>query len=893
MELNNTTPATSSISRSETYPLYKDYNALIEWGYELIARYSGAIWTNYNTSDPGITILQNLCYALTELGHKADLPVNDILTDKNGDIAYDDHFHTPQQIFPVNPVTANDFSKVILNTIPELKQVYITSADSFPGSVFIRTALEVKPEYAGKVYEDISFIPFLCRKAATLLHEHCNLTQLFVTPRVLSPVMVRITGTLSISNGFRVEEVLADLIYHGNNYLSPYPVYGNYQQLVYGGKSLAELLEGPYLTGGYIDDSNIVMKREQLTSDELGAVLLTVQGVQNVSLSGISLNDSAYKASIGFAFDEVPFISIDSFSTTRILLNGKQVTDISIDKVNYYLNQLIPVQQPGDLNELLPKGEYRDIERYYSIQHSFPAAYQLAEKASADPAREAKIRQLKAYLVLFEQLMADYLAQLKNTSNLFSFESGRTDFQLTSASYFTQPLYEVPGIERVLTGVKGYSSLHATTPSDTDWKAYSEDPDNPYARQLVSGSTAITDDLSRKLRAMEHLLARCGKGYDHQPLRLTNPQYGSDLIAEVEYLKQTLQHFPLLSANRARSYFRTDESSFLVTGLELNLENELGIRSFYNGMVEAINYSLLNHAGLDIIYYDDAGAHIIYPAGEEAVEDDEDAGKNGLVEVLQNDHVLFAFLPEKTPPLSMNGAQARAYLQPYTNVLATLSAQFYGFILIDHCRLATFLRFKWMLKAEDGGAMYVSDEMSVNRLAQQIALMDSPLPLQVKSVGNRNEFEIGVKSEKQWYQVCDGINSEAEARAIMSRLQHHRINPSEKPLTIEVTDNSSNSSIPADILFGRVTVLFPEWVSLYQQKSYRELLGREILALSPASSVCEVLFVPVTTFQEVFSHYRNWMKGLEELYLGKRPSEDSHGAAFKILNILSKSHEKQ
>ena len=41
---------------------------LREMGIEEIQKLSGKIWTDFNLHDPGVTILEQLCYALTDLG---------------------------------------------------------------------------------------------------------------------------------------------------------------------------------------------------------------------------------------------------------------------------------------------------------------------------------------------------------------------------------------------------------------------------------------------------------------------------------------------------------------------------------------------------------------------------------------------------------------------------------------------------------------------------------------------------------------------------------------------------------------------------------------------------------------------------------------------------------
>lgn len=39
-----------------------------------------SLWTDYNIHDPGITILEALCYALTDIAYRAGWDINDLLT---------------------------------------------------------------------------------------------------------------------------------------------------------------------------------------------------------------------------------------------------------------------------------------------------------------------------------------------------------------------------------------------------------------------------------------------------------------------------------------------------------------------------------------------------------------------------------------------------------------------------------------------------------------------------------------------------------------------------------------------------------------------------------------------------------------------------------------------
>jgi hypothetical protein len=59
-----------------------DFSFLRKKGLEYIEKLSGNLWTDYNTHDPGVTMLEMLCYALTDLGMRMEMPLENILAQK-------------------------------------------------------------------------------------------------------------------------------------------------------------------------------------------------------------------------------------------------------------------------------------------------------------------------------------------------------------------------------------------------------------------------------------------------------------------------------------------------------------------------------------------------------------------------------------------------------------------------------------------------------------------------------------------------------------------------------------------------------------------------------------------------------------------------------------------
>ncbi len=93
----------------------EDYYYLRELGLRYIEELGSASWTDYNAHDPGITLLEALCYALSELGYRTNFDIADILTEENGVISFKQAFFTARRILANCPLTPDDFRKVLID----------------------------------------------------------------------------------------------------------------------------------------------------------------------------------------------------------------------------------------------------------------------------------------------------------------------------------------------------------------------------------------------------------------------------------------------------------------------------------------------------------------------------------------------------------------------------------------------------------------------------------------------------------------------------------------------------------------------------------------------------------------------------------------------------------
>lgn len=92
----------------------QDFNYLRVKGLEYIQQLGSALWTDHNLHDPGITIFEVLCYALSDLGFRINFEVKDLITEADGQVV-SEAFHTAAQILSSEALTINDYRKLLID----------------------------------------------------------------------------------------------------------------------------------------------------------------------------------------------------------------------------------------------------------------------------------------------------------------------------------------------------------------------------------------------------------------------------------------------------------------------------------------------------------------------------------------------------------------------------------------------------------------------------------------------------------------------------------------------------------------------------------------------------------------------------------------------------------
>jgi len=469
-----------TIPRAGTLDTCTNYRELLNRGLDYCQHLGGDLWTDYNEHDPGVTILEQLCYALTDLSYRTNFDIADILAAAPGARQPEQPLYTGDRVLPCNALTAFDYRKLLYDRIRGLKNAWLVPVKDHHLGIagLYRILVEVREEVT-----DESEMERIRQEVVEIMRQARNLAEDLHEVRILKPQPIRVEGTIEIDSKAEPANVLAQVLFAIQNSMIPFPQVQLVDELFRDAVPPDQIWNGPLLNHGALDYQSLMEFKKSVSVDEIAHIILQVPGVKRVkdmvagsppgelSRKPIAIREGHVprldprRAISGQSPDQegplpggTPSIltpqhsysinvelegGFSSAVNSRAVWSKIQELEISMRKNIAYAARSLEA-----LSYLqLPQGKYRNIQNYYSIQHQFPSVYglgkgggrnalleNLASTRQSHDVTQARIRQLKAYLLFFEQPLADYLAQLAHVGNLFSLDPD------LHHSYFYQPL---------------------------------------------------------------------------------------------------------------------------------------------------------------------------------------------------------------------------------------------------------------------------------------------------------------------------------------------------------------------------------------------------------------------------------------------------------------------
>lgn len=573
-----------------------DYASLRQQGLRLLERMTGGHWTDFNTHDPGITLLEQLCYALTDLGYRAKYELPDLLAEGGGR-PYES-LHPPGAILTSGPVSLDDLRRLVLDVdgvknawiepiqpgdvdslplfyIPAKNELRLVTTDISAQQVNLRGLYRVLIEASGFI-DDTT----VRSSVAQRLHKNRGLGEDFAEISVLKAQPIQVDAIVEISPVDDPSALVARICQALAAELSPTVPFASLAQLIDAGLSVDEIFDGPRLTHGFLTAETLdnASRRVAVHTSDLMAAIMNVPGVRAVSRILIAKGGSFEEWSQSIDADKAPCLDL---AGSRITLRraGKVITaqlPTSLDSTDTAVAIGAAAARCTDTSLLNPPiGRNRSVGKYTSIQTHLPMLYGIGEAGLPDSAsaeRKGQAQQLKAYLMFFDQLLANAFSQLAHVKDLFSYTS-----TATAQTYFTQAL-DQPGI-----GLEDVRVL--------------DDGHRQRLQSLVE-TPGTADALERKNRFLNHLLARFAEPISDHTL-------ATSLQERAAQKQQLLQHYPRCSSARGTG----------ANSLSLDLANR-------SGLVERLRltFGLDATAGEELLVVE----HILLrPLKEDIVNDDQ------------------------------------------------------------------------------------------------------------------------------------------------------------------------------------------------------------------------------------------------------------------------------
>lgn len=518
-----------------------DYHFLRKKGIAYIESLGGALWTDYNSHDPGVTMLEMLCYAITDLGMRIDLPLEDILTSEDPLKNINKQFYKASEILPNKAVTAADYRKLFidLDGVKNCwmrkfdKTVYVdckNSALSYDPTAFEGLPRRQRDDFTLKgLYKIV--VDYESDKTAdrnkvnkaikSRYHANRNLCEDLVCIEAVKTHPIAVCADIEVQTNADEELIHAKLLYELNKYMATALRFYSLPEMLEKEYTTPEIFEGPVLDNGFIDNKELAdaeLRSEVRLSDIIN-IIMDIPGVKVIKQISMGNCEAEIlnKAVICIAPDTKPLLCDKS-----VFNYNKDVLPLSInqEQVDFYTAQLIATDEAQKSNAAANKelhiiqGNFSDPGSYTTIQNDFPDTYGITSiglPGNPTSQRKAQAKQLKGYLLFYDQILASYFKHLEKINQILAVNGE------LNQTFFTQAVQDI----------EGFSSLV------NDYNTSNDD----YLTETLFDS--LDNNIERRNQVLDHLIARFAERFTDYTFVMKN-LYGD---AANELVLRNKEHF--------------------------------------------------------------------------------------------------------------------------------------------------------------------------------------------------------------------------------------------------------------------------------------------------------------------------------------------------------------
>lgn len=401
------------------------FETLLRRARETIESCSGHKWTDTAEHDPGITLLQALCFAVSDLAYRHTHPILDLLTPVTGKGRIFPEKFGPQWALTCTPITPEDFRRAILDL-----------HDGHGVGPMFRNALLVKSPLKGwrtpyhyhynpskrqfQYDEDPGNETFQLRGAYLLfierargmegagywelgefLERHRNLCEEVINTEWVDPEDVDISIEIELADDcLDIDRVLVDVFRLVDDWVSPKTQRASAAQLLAQGLPADEIYHGPTLLHGWITALPAVRDYRQEQIIDISGVasrLLTMPGIvrlRKLAVSGpdpwaVRIPAGKYARCWG-AKPELKLVGPDS--PVKFFKRGQKMMPrkMALPRLDAHPEAVPP----------LSAGRYRDLGAYQLAMDELPPCYGLRQALDDSLSTSEKLQRLHLHQFL-------------------------------------------------------------------------------------------------------------------------------------------------------------------------------------------------------------------------------------------------------------------------------------------------------------------------------------------------------------------------------------------------------------------------------------------------------------------------------------------------------------
>ncbi|MGG6229319.1 hypothetical protein [Tenacibaculum sp. SDUM215027] len=560
-----------------------DFSFLRKEGISYLETFGGKLWTDFNSHDPGVTILEMLCYAITDLGMRINTPLEDLLASKDPNLSLQAQFYKASEIFPTKPVNELDYRKLFID-LEGVKNCWLRIYDK---KVFVdcknnklgyQKFEEILPEFQKDFklkglysllidleedYTKEQVLPHI-KKA---YHKNRNLCEDLIEVKEVDTQPIAICANIDVVPEADEEWVYANILFQIESYLSPSLQFYSVQQMLDKGYTTDEVFDGPVLTNGFIDTEELKKAelRKEVRLSDVMKIIMNVEGVKLINDISVGFCDENIiqenKWVVCIDPDKKPVLcekSTFNFSKGFLPLN------LNYDRVDTYLKQIKEDKEEAQKisaegKEItLPKGTVISSHEYTTIQNDFPDTYGIGQEGlgiHVTNERKAKGKQLKAYLTFFDQILATYFKHLSEVRTLLSVNGQET------RTFFTQAVKDIKDFDELVS-------------------EYPQSNDDELTKLLFN---QFDNNVARRNSILDHLLARFAERFGEYTF-IMKALYGTATDEIVLSNKEAfLKDYKVISSERglAFNYYKQTKENLWdtnnVSGFQKRIARLMGI----------------------------------------------------------------------------------------------------------------------------------------------------------------------------------------------------------------------------------------------------------------------------------------------------------------------------